>query len=108
MLSTILFIHTNYVHVRCTILWSPRCKDVASVQRRRLGTKTSPRCKDVTSVQRRHLGAKTSPRCKDVASVQRRRFGAETSPWCKDVASVQRHAHHGRGQVNWVKWYPLV
>jgi len=44
----------------------------------------------------------------EVASVQRRRLGAKTLPLCKDVASVQKRAHHGRGQVNWVKWYPLV
>jgi len=86
---TILFIHTHYFHVSCTMLSSPRCRDVASVQRRR-------------------LGAETSPRCRNVASVQKRRLGAETSPRCKDVASVQRRAHNGRGQVNWVKCYPLV
>ena len=82
MFSTILFIHTHYFHVRCTMLMSPRCKDVASVQRRRLGAETSPRRKDVASVQKRRLGAKTSP-----------------SPRCKDVASVQRRAHHGKGYI---------
>jgi len=38
MFSITLFIH--YFHVRYTTWWSPRCKDVASKQRRRLSAKT--------------------------------------------------------------------